>query len=322
MKLTKKEILRIVDEFDLGNIRNYKLIKGGLVNHNYALETNRGKYIVRIIRNPDSNKINHLRIQFRIFDYLRKKRFPYLLPFPLKTKDSEEILSVGNNKIWIYKMIEGKNYDRPDISQIRLMAKALATYHNSISGFNGERQKDESEERIITGFKKMQNISVKDSVDRLASKYRDYFKEVFNNVSKIKFSKNLLFVHSDFDSSNVLFSKGKLIGIIDFDDTFYSSRVFDIAISIRDSCYNRVNGIDINKLNIFLGEYERISKLSQEEKKMIIPIILKANVDFFVWIYTRMKKEKGKRVKYMQEMINSTKNIIKDREKILEVLLR
>lgn len=321
MNLTKKEFLKISDEFGLGTVKNYKLIKGGLVNHNYLLETKKDKYIVRIIRDNNPEKIKHLKLQFRIFDYLKKKDFPYLLPYPLRTKDSKEIVNVGGKSIWVYVAIDGQNYDRPNIPQIKLMAKALAIYHKSILGFKGEKQKEDSDKRIVKDFKEMQKIVVHNPVDKLALKYRDYFKEIFNSIKNVKFTEKQLFVHSDFDSSNVLFKNGKLIGIIDFDDTSYFPRVFDIAISIRDSCYNKLNGIDINKLKIFLKEYEKVSKLSKEEKKRIIPIILKANVDFFVWIYVHMKKEKGNKKRYMQEMIDSTENILKNKEKIVRELL-
>jgi len=321
-KATKREILKIANGFDLGVLNSYKLIKGGLVNHNYLVETQKGDYIIRIMGDGSPKKLKHLKLQFRIFDYLKRNKFPYLLPHPLKTKDSKAILNIGSKKIWVYEMIEGKNYDRPNIPQIRLMARALAVYHQFISGFKGEKQKDESEKRIIKGFEKMQKITVHNAADRLALKYRDYFKDVFNSVRKIKSTQKLLFVHGDFDSSNVLFSKGKLIGIIDFDETFYSPRIFDVSISIRDSCYTTSGKFDIKKVNLFLREYEKVSKLSKEEKDMIIPIILKANVDFFVWAYIEMKKEKENKGKYMREMINSTENIIKNKEKIQEAIMK
>jgi Ser/Thr protein kinase RdoA (MazF antagonist) len=166
----------------------------------------------------------------------------------------------------------------------------------------------------------MQKIIVHNAADRLALKYKDYFKEVFNSVRKVRFSKKQLFIHSDFDSSNVLFRKGKLIGIIDFDDTAYFPRIFDISVSIRDSCYTKSGKIDIKKIKIFMKEYEKVSKLSKEEKDMIIPVILRANVDFFVWAYVWMKKERENRKKYMQEMVNSTKDIMKNKKKIHETI--
>jgi len=322
MKLTKREILEIIDEFDLGIIKDYRPIKGGLVNFNYLINTEKGKYVIRVIGNISPKKLKHLKLQFRIFDYLKKNKFPYLVPFPLKTKGSKEIFNIGSKKIWVYEMIDGKNYNRPITPQIRLMAKALATYHLFISKFKGKKQKDESEKRIIQGFKKMQKIVINNDTNNLALKYRDYFRDVFNNMRNVKYTQKQLFVHADFDSSNVLFQKDKLVGIIDFDDTFYSPRIFDVSISIRDSCYTKSGKIDIKKLKIFLKEYEKVSKLGKEEKEMIIPIILKANVDFFVWAYVEMKKEKENRKKYMEEMINSTKEIIENKERIYQAIIK
>jgi homoserine kinase type II len=309
MKLTKKDVLNISKIFNLGAVENYNLIKGGLVNYNYLLNTKKGKYIVRIIGDKSPKALKELDLQFKIFEYLKNKKFPYLIPSPLERDNSRKILNIGSKKVWVYEMISGKNFDRPSMLQIKLMAKTLATYHKYISGLKGVKQKDESEKRILQNFKKMKKITLRDEADKLALKYKDYFMEIFDKVKKIKDSSKQLFVHGDFDSSNVLFKGDKLIGIIDFGDSFYAPRIFDVSVSIRDSCYTR-GKIDMKKVKIFLREYEKVNKLSKKEKSMIIPTILKANVDFFVWAYVEMKKEKENRKKYMKEMIDLTKDII------------
>ena len=58
----------------------------------------------------------------------------------------------------------------------------------------------------------------------------------------------------------------------------------------------------------------------EEEIKMIILIILYANIDFFVWAYIHMKKEPENRKKYMKEMITLTKDIIENNKTIGYVL--
>ena len=45
MELTKRAIQKVVNEFELGIIKSYKIIKGGLVNHNYIVKTEKGNYI-------------------------------------------------------------------------------------------------------------------------------------------------------------------------------------------------------------------------------------------------------------------------------------
>jgi Ser/Thr protein kinase RdoA (MazF antagonist) len=109
-----------------------------------------------------------------------------------------------------------------------------------------------------------------------------------------------------------LFNKGKLTAIIDFDDTTYSSKIFDVAISLRASCSTK-RKLDIKKIKIYLREYEKIIKLSKKEKESIISNILYANIDFFVWAYTDMKKDLKNRKKYINNIIILTKDIIENK---------
>jgi|TARA_Y100000310_G_C20519316_1_gene732856 Ser/Thr protein kinase RdoA (MazF antagonist) len=309
MELTKKEIFEIARKFSLGKIKSCKIIKGGLVNHNYLMKTETGKYIIRIVGNNSPEKIKHLKLQFKILNFLKEKDFPYKIPFPLKANNSKEIIVFGKKRIWVYEMIEGTNRNRPNILQIKQMAKALATYHKYVKNLKGKTKVDNSNRRIQNSFKKMKIINGKTEADILAIKYKDFFEELFNKVKNINLHTNSLFLHGDFDSSNVLFHNGKLNAIIDFDETSYSSRIFDISVSLRDSCYTQ-GKLDMRKIKIYLKEYEKIIKLSKKEKENIIPIILYANVDFFVWAYTDMKKEPENRKKYMKEMIILTEDII------------
>ena len=46
--LTKKEIVKIADEFALGDLVAYSGIKNGSVNTHYFIETKRGKYFAKI----------------------------------------------------------------------------------------------------------------------------------------------------------------------------------------------------------------------------------------------------------------------------------
>jgi homoserine kinase type II len=311
MKLSKKEVKCILDNWDLGRLERYKPIKGGLVNYNYLIQTEKGKYIIRISGNSSKAKLNHLKLQFKILSFLKKHNFPYETPQPVKSVKSGYILRIGGKTVWVYRLIKGQNRNRPNLLQIKQMARALATYHKYIKNLKGKSEKDPSKKRIESGFERMSSIKPRDDADKLAIIYGPYFQNLFNELKSLHYSSNKLFVHSDFDASNVLFHNGKLKAIIDFDEANYAPRIFDVAISLRDSCYT--NGkLDMGKTRLFLREYEKISKLEKNEKKVIIPIILYANIDFFVWAYAHMKKEPENKKKYMKEMIVLTENIIKN----------
>jgi Ser/Thr protein kinase RdoA (MazF antagonist) len=312
MKILKKEVLEIIKRYDLGKLISYKIIKGGLVNYNYILKTDKGEYITRIVGNTNKQKFKQIELQFKIIKYLKKNKFPYFMPEPLESSDSKKIITFGIKRVWLYKLIKGSNRIRPSLNEMKQMAKALATYHYLVKNLKGDIIKDESKKRIIEGFEKMSHIKIKNNTDKYALRYRDFLFEVFKKYENFEISINKLFVHADFDSTNVLFHKGKLTAVIDFDEMFYAPRVFDVSISLRDSCCTR-GKLDFSKAHDFLKEYEKVNKLSKIEKEAIIPIILIANIDFFIWAYLSMKKEPENRIKYMKEMVLLTKDIVENK---------
>jgi len=314
MKITKLEARKIAKEYSLGKVKKFELIKGGCVNYNYLLTSDKGKYIIRIVGDKSFSGLDHIKLQFKIFEYLQKKKLPYLLPFPLKA-GNKRIINVGKNKVWVYNMIRGRGHNTPNESQMKEMARALAIYHKHIQGLKGKFSWDSADKRIEKGFRIMEDIKIKNESDKLVLKYRNFLKDIYDKVSKINRKANLLYLHSDFDSSNVMFDKGKIIGIIDFDDAEYGPRAFDICVSLRDSCNIR-GKLDLRKVKIFLKEYEKISKISKEEKELIIPLMLYANVDMFVWAYCFMGKDPENKIKYMKEAIIITEDIVKNKIKL------
>ncbi|MAG78492.1 hypothetical protein CL616_03960, partial [archaeon] len=111
MKPTIKESKKICSELDLGKYQNIKLIKGGLVNFNFLLKTNKGEFIIRIlgqkITPPKQKRLNY---EFDLMEFLDKNKFPYLIPLPIKAKNTKKRLHKINNKnFWVYKKLPGKS---------------------------------------------------------------------------------------------------------------------------------------------------------------------------------------------------------------------
>jgi homoserine kinase type II len=314
MILSKKDLSKIVQEYNLGELKKSSLIDGGLVNHNYKVQTSKGNFLVRLVLDDSSKKTKHLNLQFKLMRYLQNKGFPYKIPAPTKSLFGKEILQLNNKKVWVCKFFEGKNFcEAPTMPKMKEMAKVLAIYHNYVKGLKGHKAKDEAHQRIRKGFKIMGKIKGSNPEDKLARENLKFFKEIYEEIKNFKCTKNMRFIHGDFDASNVLFQGDKIIAVIDFDEINFAPRIFDISVSIRDSCITK-GRFDNKKAELFLEEYEKISKLEKEEKGAIMPSILLANVDFFVWSYCFMKKERHNTKKYMNEMLVLTKDIVVNRK--------
>jgi Ser/Thr protein kinase RdoA (MazF antagonist) len=83
------------------------------------------------------------------------------------------------------------------------------------------------------------------------------------------------FGHFDFHHDNLLFSNGELRGLIDFDSCHLDARVADIATSIALDCIEppAYNAIDVEAMRAFVGGYVEGATLSDQELRLIVPLV-------------------------------------------------
>lgn len=82
-------------------------------------------------------------------------------------------------------------------------------------------------------------------------------------------------VHSDFHHDNLLFQRGELTGLLDFDLARLDARVADIASSIALDCLAppAYNEIDPAAVRAFVGGYVEYTPLSEAELRLIVPLV-------------------------------------------------
>ncbi|MAG78981.1 hypothetical protein CMI40_01245 [Candidatus Pacearchaeota archaeon] len=313
MKLTKKEILKICEEYNLGKLKDIELIKGGLINHNFILKTNKGKFIIRIIsRNPKQKDS-----EFKLLEYLHQKKFPYKTPLPLKNSSGEYILKLSKKNLWVYKFIKGEHTMNITDNHLKQIAIALAKFYEIVKNFKTRELKETWVFELgwlIKEYSKFKKINPKNKYDKLMVENADFFMNLSKEMMKYKkFRKNLSIVHTDTNHNNLLFNKNKLIGILDFDNIKYAPRAIDVSYGIQQFCRTKKLrfSLDRKRTKLFLKEYEKISKLTDKEKKMLLPLMIKYQCLLFWWFYTGMEKSLNKKYEYMKDTLELARNIKK-----------
>ncbi len=137
MKLTKKEVEKICKEYDLGKLKEFSLIEKGQVNYNFDLSTSKGRYIVRVLaKGLTPWKKENLDLEFAVLKHLKKNKFPYQTPLPLKNKKNEILGRIGKKSFWVYKRLSGDSVSKHrDTSFIKPLMKVLSTYHHYLKNF-------------------------------------------------------------------------------------------------------------------------------------------------------------------------------------------
>lgn len=320
MKLTKKEAQKIADLYNLGKVEKFELFKGGLVNYNYEIKTDKGEFIARVFGHKiDEWKKASLKREFRVLRFLKKKKFLYETPFPIKSKKGKIISKVNGKTFWVYKKITGEKSKKGDLNQFRNMAKTLGIYHQTVKELKVGKITDQDITWLYKEYAKMSKVKPKNRTDKLMKKNLSLFYDQLGKISKIRFDKNPIISHSDFHRHNLLFKEDEVIGILDFDNANAWPRAKDVANSIREACLGETK-FKVKKLKIFLKEYGKVVKLTKEEKRMILPFMMQNNCITFWWVYSKMKKEASKRYGYLKNVINRNNTLIKyhENDKILK----
>jgi len=308
MKLSLKDAYKISKLYNLGKVRKTKLIKNGLVNYNFILETEKGEFIVRFLGHKlDKYKKQRLMLESKVLNYLKNRNFPYQTPIPIKNKKGKYLSNINNRAFWIYKKIEGDSFKgKINDEMIKEIAKALATYHKYIKNLKINKKDPYifSIDWIIKRYSKLKKIKIKNKEDKLFADNSRFFSECLDKINKMNFKTNLTITHSDFQKDNLLFRKNKVVAILDFDNLEIAPRINEIAYSIKN--------FKKEKQKVFLKEYEKINPLSKKEKAMIIPLIIRNNCITFWWFYAGMKKRKNRRCNLMNYNIKMTRDLVKE----------
>lgn len=316
MKLSKKEVEDISKDYNLGRVSEFSLISGGLANYNFLLKTDKGEFILRFLgKEINKKKMQKIKLEFMVLDYLYKNKFRYSTPKPLRNQRRKYLSSLRKNIFWVYKKLDGERIWKINPIQFKEIAKALALYHKKISGIKCTKPSLEYEfDFILKEYKKMKRITPKNKIDKLMRRSIDLFLNQLDKYKKIDLNNNLIITHSDFSKSNMLFNENNLIAFLDFDNLEIAPKIKDIAYSIKQSCFSKDYKLDKTKMNFFLKEYERHFNITETEKEQIIPFIILDNCIKFWWFYKKMKKKLDKQFVLMLYTIKITKNLIEAQE--------
>lgn len=168
---------------------------------------------------------------------------------------------------------------------------------------------------LFRSLQKMKKVNPKTKFDRLMLEHVDYVENITKKLRKsFGYTKNSLLCHCDLSRDNILWKEGKLVAILDFDNCTYRPRIFDVSYAIMHFC-NKFPGLDKRRVDVFLKEYTKKIKLTQEEIKQLVPMMLRHQALIFEWFYQGMDKSKDKGYRYMQWGVNMMKSLEKYRIK-------
>jgi len=308
MKLKKREIKKISLTYNLGKVESVKEISGGMINYNFLMKTSQGKFVVRQLGyHMGSWQMNKKKLEFGVIEYLRQKGFPYELPEFLKNKNGNEVSKIYGKLFEVYPFISGELLGEMNDAKLKEIVKLVALYHKFVKDFPIEKRFKWSDNNkwMLDKYKKMRKIKPKNNLDRLMFKHIDFFEDLLKKLLKVNLQQNLLISHSDFNLGNILWKKGKIIALLDFENVWRKPKLFDISYIWKD----------YTKKKLIIGTYRKYNSLSKREEKNMIVYKLLQKCNNFWWSYLGMKKRPELKEKWILDTVKKAKQYLEIAQK-------
>ncbi|MFH0906295.1 MAG: phosphotransferase [archaeon] len=306
MKLEKKQIQKIFLRYNLGNVLSYSKAERGVVNHNWVVTTDKGKFVLRGL--TKFRRKRELLYEHQFLKKVSSRNIPYRLPFPCKIGRST-FLKYKGIYFWIYNFIEGTHISKLYIRDIKEIAKAMSIFHKKSNNIKITAWKNWPNafqtEWLFKQYKKIRrqiiNNSKKDNFGRYFLKNINTVETILKTINPKGYYRLKRFpVHSDLTRGNLIFNKKrKLVGIIDFDSIRRETKIRDITQFIIWECRPKKERykLNYNRVKIFLKAYRKYNKLSNYELKFLLDIAISEFSDTFYWFYHVHYNYNDKKVK-------------------------
>ena len=256
-QLNKKDIIRVVDEFALGDLTTFTGVKNGSVNTHYLIETKRGKFFAKIDEVKSEVEVKQ---ELDLLFHLRKQNFP--CPQPIKSKSGRLYLDVQGKCLTVSRHVDGVEPTVQAITPTHLSALGhiLANLH-------------------LIGRSYKKGIDNRFGFNRIVSIYRDVRRQLPSHLKNIvrvlddefSYLENYLdnnlpkgIIHGDLFSDNVKFKSNRLTGVMDFEAACRGKLIYDLATAVNALCFLD-DKFRIDRFEALISGYESLRPLSLPE---------------------------------------------------------
>lgn len=266
--LTMHEVEAILANFSINNISSFKVLSGGSENTNYLINAENDKYVLTICEQKTHKKASELA---HLLEHLEKHHFE---TSKIIRNTNNEVVTLWKGKpIMLKKFIDGKILKDLPHHLIELIGRDLAKLHKIEVPEYLPQQLSIGKEQFVNIEKYAAN-----------SLFDIWLKAKLEYVSPY-FASNLpkAFIHGDVFWDNVIISEDEsTVTIMDFEESAYYYRVFDIGMMIIGIC-GEGNTVNLEKARYLLKGYHQEIQLLDIELNALQAFTVYAGTTMTFW---------------------------------------
>lgn len=259
--ITEEDFPKILANYDFGEYKGYKTFANGAGQTTILLETTIGKFVLRYYENRSKE---HVDFEVGLFEFLQAKGYP--VPKVIATNSGQSSGVYKDKPYIVLEFVEGEHGKNPNEEFNRFQAaevvRAVAELHIVTTGESPIFFQERKGYSVDYCWDEYQKRSNQDS--EIAAWLRE-------QLDGLHFPESLPkgICHADVNYGNFLFREGKIVAVLDFDMSFYTYLVYDIASLLYWWTWSPAGGFDFEKGRFIVNEYSRHRNLEAEEKGCI-----------------------------------------------------
>ncbi|MFH0829247.1 MAG: phosphotransferase [Candidatus Kerfeldbacteria bacterium] len=258
--LTTKQLETALASFRLGKCKKITYLRTGVINANYVVSTDRGRFIVRSYTFKARSEVES---EVFLLTALRRKGFP--CPEPVGS-----VVTIGGNPVCCFRYIEGRTMQHVTRGSSRRIAKLLARMHLLTEDMRLPFRREGEGVAVIRRYVKTKKRFI------LKSRFKGraaFIRFLERELAGIRIPAGLPrgVIHADVKSENIVGPRRHL-SFIDFDNAYVDAFVIDIGYAISWLCLN-TESLDVRKVREFVKAYELVRRLAPEERSALPTVI-------------------------------------------------
>jgi Ser/Thr protein kinase RdoA (MazF antagonist) len=265
-------IEKLLGKYELDKIKQIKPFDTS-GNITYLVKSTKNNYLLRL--SPSGfrwRSKREIEAELEIINYLRKNNFP--TPVPIVAKDGRQIISWENHFGYLREFVNAKPKLNPTIEEIKRFGETLGQFHSLIESYKTKQKRThiwdlEETKKNFLQDKKMILKSTFEQKDEFVNKFE-------NEIFSLDFPNALPSgtIHEDLGKRHVFWAKDKIIGIIDFDRSYYGKLVLDLGQACRGWCFTNDSKTWKNDaFQVLMDGYQNQRKPTHSEKKYLVDAI-------------------------------------------------
>jgi homoserine kinase type II len=269
--VTPDELDAWLARYALGSLVEHAPIAAGIENTNYFVTTERGRYVLTLYERLPSDEL-----PFYLNLMAHLARAGVHVPAPVADRTGALFSHLNGRPAGLVTRIEGAPIEAPSDADCAAVGAALAQLHRASQTYRARltnrrgpawwRQAARAVRPFITGE---QNALLSAEV-----KFQTGF-------GKVKLPKGA--IHGDLFCDNVLFSDGRVAGIIDFGFAATEFFAYDLAIAVNDWCVTDGDGaLDAERARAMVSAYHVVRPLTDDERGQWHALLRAAALRFWV----------------------------------------